>query len=358
MNRSLYKLVFISFFVLLCVPSIAQVSDKDEVTNKGKIAVKVKPVGEMPKHRNSHPMVPGQVKKAIEFFRFADELQLTDDQLIKLREYYKKYYSEKPAKPDKPVMPCFEKICNMTEEDMQNYAEAESKKVKEAIMSSLQRVIDVKKILTPLQLQKIMEMALIDAEKREAKRVAIKRIREKNKQKGLLKEKEIAFGKKISNKKDKIKFFEPGFIKVEIMPKSEKPASPCRDKKICNGGFCMNRPMPYVRPNCGFCMPGFVPPFMPGCPDDKVMQVQPPCGHFFDGCNKPETDGKHCITRPIPPVGPSCGCMPFRKGKCPKRNREDIQDLTKSEDQKLFEEKIFKFLRKFLSCQKGKKGID
>jgi hypothetical protein len=42
--------------------------------------------------------IPHKVKQTFDMFKFADEIGLTDNQLIQLRAYYKKYYSEKAEK--------------------------------------------------------------------------------------------------------------------------------------------------------------------------------------------------------------------------------------------------------------------
>jgi hypothetical protein len=126
-----------------------------------------KPVFEKPIKKEFRPStkMPHKIRKALEFFKFADELQLTDDQIIKLRAFYKKYNSQKPEikEPQKASnMPDFYK---MTDEELVKYAEEEAMKKKQKLMFRLQKIIELRKILTKEQLETIKK----NAEDRRAK---------------------------------------------------------------------------------------------------------------------------------------------------------------------------------------------
>ena len=120
-----------------------------------------KPVFEKPIKKEFRPSakMPHKIRKALEFFKFADELQLTDDQIIKLRAFYKKYNSQKPEikEPQKSSnMPDFYK---MTDEELVKYAEEEAMKKKQKLMFRLQKIIELRKILTKEQLETIKKSA-------------------------------------------------------------------------------------------------------------------------------------------------------------------------------------------------------
>ncbi len=96
-----------------------------------------------------------KIKNAFELFKLADELQLTDEQIIKLRAFYKKYYSEEAKKKEVPFAPQPLNFYEMNEQQLLKYADDEAAKVKNKIINKLQKIIEIKKILTKEQLEKI-----------------------------------------------------------------------------------------------------------------------------------------------------------------------------------------------------------
>lgn len=113
----------------------------------------IKPVKD---HKPCPPKrTPRKIRKAFEFFKFADELQLTDDQIIKLRAFYKKYYSEEAKKKEVPEAPKALDFYEMNEQQILKYADDEVAKIRNRLMKKLQKIIEIKKILTQEQLEKI-----------------------------------------------------------------------------------------------------------------------------------------------------------------------------------------------------------
>ena len=82
-----------------------------------------------------------KIKNAFELFKFADELQLTDDQIIKLRAFYKKYYSEEAKKKEAPEAPKSLDFYEMNEQQLLKYADDEAEKVRNRIMKKLQKIV-------------------------------------------------------------------------------------------------------------------------------------------------------------------------------------------------------------------------
>ena len=121
----------------------------------------------MPKAVKPPVFMPRQIKNALELLKYADELQLTDEQLIQLRGYYKKYYSEEAKKKEIAKVPSIADFYAMSEQELQKYAEDESARIKKEIMVRFQKIIDIKKILTPEQFKKIKE----DVEKEAKKKI-------------------------------------------------------------------------------------------------------------------------------------------------------------------------------------------
>ena len=115
------------------------------------------------------PRTPSKIKNALELLKFADELQLTDDQLIQLRNYYKKYYSEEAKKKEMVKIPSVAELYAMNEQELQKYAEDESARIKKGIMLKIQKIIEIKRILTSEQIQKIKEDSEKEAERAKKK---------------------------------------------------------------------------------------------------------------------------------------------------------------------------------------------
>ena len=258
-----------SFF--LNNPVIAQEAPKNPVNKDSKL-IKEESVCKAPIMPNFKkfskdfkPMVrmPRKITNSIEFFKFADELQLTDEQIIKLRAYYKKHYSEKTSpKAFKPV-PTVVDFYKMTDEELTNYADELSMKTKNAIMSKLQKIIDIRKILTKEQLELIKK----ETEK-EAENIK-KKIEEKH----------------AKNKNKKCGFFSSF---MNLKPNQFPPR------------FCFP-PNPMPQP--------FMPPMC--CPQMGMMQpMYPPFGmmpHHRAPSMGPKPGKKH---HNMPPMGPQFGMMP------------------------------------------------
>ncbi len=109
--------------------------------------------------------MPYQARRAFEFFKYADDLNLTDEQLIQLRGFYKKHYSKKAEKKEFPNIPSTFELYKMSDDELVKYADNEAIKIKERIMSRLQKIIDIRKILTDEQLKKLQEEGIKEAEK-------------------------------------------------------------------------------------------------------------------------------------------------------------------------------------------------
>lgn len=170
------------FFGLLnfCCQSYAQpVPEKDLNKEPEKLLTKEDAKKQFPRFNPEKPLhFAGKAKKAFmipprgimgarDFFMLADELNLTDDQIVKLRAYYKKHFSKDADKLSRPMLPKPEDFCKMTEEEMNKFADDAAKNVHDAIMAKLQKIIDLKKILSPEQLEKLRKIGIEEKKKRE-----------------------------------------------------------------------------------------------------------------------------------------------------------------------------------------------
>lgn len=296
------------------------------------------------------PRIPHQVKNAIEFFKLADELQLTDDQMIQLRGYYKKHLTAPQKKLEKPSMPSPEEFYKMTEEEMKNFAENESKKIHDAIMSGLQKIIDIKKILSPEQFQKLKEMSQEEAKK------ALAKMAESHKKAKEQKKKD----KEHKHHKD----FNPG-----MMPQMG-PMCPMMDG--CHHGM-----MPQMGSGCPMMggRHGMNHQMGPKCPmmggrhgmEHHMGSMCPMMGDRH-GMNHqmrprfPKMDEMHGMNHHMgsdcPMMGDHHGMMPqMRPGmKGEKHNHDFKKSPCFGRDCKDFDEKaFFKFMKKFFDWQKKQK---
>ena len=307
-----------------------------------------KPVFEKPIKKEFRPSakMPHKIRKALEFFKFADELQLTDDQIIKLRALYKKNKSEKPEPPKAPQAINFYK---MTDEELVKFAEEEALKKKQRLMFKLQKIIDIRKILTKEQLDLIQKEAEKEAENNK------KKFEEHKKQK--------------PNKSRRPLFPRPGMMMPMFPPFGMMPhMSPmgCPHMGMMPpmqpmGPQCgMRHHMPPMGPQCG------MRPHMPqmGCPQMGVMppmgprhQPKPmkmgdkPCkdkkpGHKFDKKNHAPM---------MNPMGFYPGFMPqpYMMNCCPCQMRPQMFGY----QNKMKERRPpFDFLMKLFSCKKEKES--
>ena len=112
----------------------------------------IKSMIEERKAHRQREKLPHQLKDTFKFFKLADELKYTDDQIIKLRAYYKNYYSDESAKKEeinKEETPEIQDFYGMSENDLKKYAKDKASIKEKEIMAHLQKIIDLKKILTP-----------------------------------------------------------------------------------------------------------------------------------------------------------------------------------------------------------------
>ena len=108
--------------------------------------------------------MPRKLANTIELFKFADEIKLTDEQIIKLRAFYKKHYSEKTPKKDLKPIPNPMDFYKMSDEELVKFADDAAANTKNMIMSKLQKIIDIRKILTQEQFELIKKEIEKDAE--------------------------------------------------------------------------------------------------------------------------------------------------------------------------------------------------
>ena len=260
-----------------------------------------KPAFEKPIQKDCKPpmKMPHKVKKAFDFFKFADELQLTDDQIIKLRAFYKKHNSQKPEPPKAPQAVDFYK---MTDEELVKYAEEEAMKKKQRLMLKLQKIIDIRKILTKEQLEMIKKEAEKEAENNK------KKFEEHRKQR--------------ANKSRRPQFPRPGMM--QMYP-----------------SFGMMQPM---GPQCGMMphMPpmgpqqGMMPHMPPMGPQKGMMPCMPPMGPQCGMMPHMPPMGPQCGMMPcMPPMGPQCGMMPHMPKMSPKsQHKPMIKDDKPCKDKK------------------------
>ncbi len=258
--------------------------------------------------------MPQHARNAFELFKYADELQLTDDQIIKLRAYYKKHFSEEAKKREMPPVPKKVDFYSMSEQELLKYADDESARVKKEILNRLQKIIDIKKILTPEQFDKIKKEAENEAERN------LKRLEEKLKKgqiplPGVKPQKPQKDKKKKDFKHSKCPMFPPFGMMMPPYP-MQQPMCPQQ-------GMMMHQPCP-MQPMCP--QPGMMPysmqpmgfqphmiPQMPPMPPKKQKFTQPGTIPAM-----PKKNHKH----PRPGMRPHMshmGPMPYMQPMCPQQ---------------------------------------
>ncbi len=298
-------------------------------------------------------MMPHRVRGAFEFFKYADELQLTDEQLIQLRAYYKKYYCNKSI--EKPVVPSMPDFCSMTEQELLKFADDESVRIKRELISKFQKIIDLKKILSTEQLQKIKEDAVNERKKFEE--ITSKR----NKLfPGKPNKDEFSKPNKNHSKNKKAKGFRP-FMGMPMQPwfGMMQPMQP---------GYGMFPPMMPMRPRRGIKPPmqpqhGMMPqmmPMQPMCPQygmmPQMMPMQPMCPQH----------GMRPQMMPMKPMQPGYGMFPpmmpkkhngLKKGiNGPMKNHHDKNNMVRPpfwgcNDKPKSEPPFAGFLNKLFGCK-------
>ncbi len=333
--------------------------------------------GELPKLTNiknfcKPPLrMPYQVRNAFELFKYADELKLTDDQLIQLRAYYKKHFSEEAKKKEIPVLPTKADFYSMNEQELLKFVDDESARVKKDILNKLQKIIDIKKILTPEQIEKIKKEAEKEAERN------LKRLEER------LNKKPIPLTnskptKPNEDKKDKgFKHFKPHMYPPQWMMPHQHPMMPfmppmCPQQGMMNPMGQMP-PMPQMGPQQGMmnpmgCMPpmpqmcpqqgmmnpmGCMPPMPQMCPQQGMMN---PMGHMPPMPQMCPQQGMMNPMGHMPPMGmksPKCNDDKFCQNRC-KRNVCKFKNPTpmKFRDKPKMEPPFASLLSKFFGCKK------
>ena len=251
-----------------------------------------KPAFEKPIQKDCKPpmKMPHKVKKAFDFFKFADELQLTDDQIIKLRAFYKKHNSQKPEPPKAPQAVDFYK---MTDEELVKYAEEEAMKKKQRLMLKLQKIIDIRKILTKEQLEMIKKEAEKEAENNK------KKFEEHRKQK--------------ANKSRRPQFPRPGIMPMMPMCPSFSMMPPMGPQPGMMPHMPPMGPQPGMMPHMPPMGPqqGMMPHMPPMGPQQGMMPHMPPMGPQQGMMpHMPPMGPQQGMMPHMPPMGPQCGMMP------------------------------------------------
>ena len=269
--------------------------------------INTKPVFEKPikKDFNSSKRMPRKIKKVFQLFKLADELQLTDDQIIKLRAFYKKYNSEKPEKKEPAKALNMLDFYKMSDEELVKYAEEEAMKKKQELMFKLQKIIEIRKILTKDQLDLIQK----EAENRR-KEFEDKKAKNRHSRKPIAPR----------------KFMMPSMCcpQMGMMPQPPMRPMPCQPcmmphhnmpPMVCPQMGMMPQPPMRPMPHQPFMMPhNNMPPM--GCPQMGMMP-QPPMPHqpfMMPNHNMPPMGCPQMGMMPQPPMRP----MPKldKQGKC------------------------------------------
>lgn len=91
------------------------------------------------------------------FFKLADELEITNPQLLQLRMWFQKNEKIMNAGQERRLL--FKKFSDhaLSEADVKKIAAAEGKALEESIVARFQMLQDLRKILTPAQFKKLQE---------------------------------------------------------------------------------------------------------------------------------------------------------------------------------------------------------
>ncbi len=110
-----------------------------------------------PHHLNGGGFDNSHMLGGFGFFRLADELEVTNPQLLQLRMWFQKNEKIMHAGHQRRMM--FKKLSDpdLTEADVKKIAVAEGKALEESIVVRFQMLQDLRKILTPAQFKKLHE---------------------------------------------------------------------------------------------------------------------------------------------------------------------------------------------------------
>lgn len=110
-----------------------------------------------PHHLNGGGFDNSHMLGGFGFFRLADELEITNPQLLQLRMWFQKNEKVMNAGHQRRMM--FKKLSDpdLTEADVKKIAAAEGKAVEESIVARFQMLQDLRKILSPAQFKKLHE---------------------------------------------------------------------------------------------------------------------------------------------------------------------------------------------------------
>ena len=141
-----FTLFLVTIFVALAVANLYS-AEKAKVRRFERIEVR--------KTTGGNEMMPEQL---IQLFKFADELELSNPQLLQLRMVFQK--QAEARKKNMQSRKQFKKLndSNISEEEVRKLAAAKAKQLEESIITKFKMQQEIKKIFTPEQLKKIAEI--------------------------------------------------------------------------------------------------------------------------------------------------------------------------------------------------------
>ncbi len=142
------KLTLVLIVVFVAVTALALHSaEKEKVRRYERIEIR--------KNLGSGDFMPG---KLMQLFKFADELELTNPQLLQLRMVFQKQSAAR--KKNMLNNKQFKKLndCNISEDEVRKLASEKAKQLEESIIARFKMQQEIKKIFTPEQLKKLEKM--------------------------------------------------------------------------------------------------------------------------------------------------------------------------------------------------------
>lgn len=145
--------------IIACMISFGNIALAEETSKNLPKESNIKSINDKKSSKHAEKL-PKQLRETFKFFKLADELNYTDDQLIKLRAYYKSYYSDDAVKKEestKQDTPEVHDFYGMSEKELKKFAQDRAALKEKEIMSNLQKIIELNKILTTEQLESFKE---------------------------------------------------------------------------------------------------------------------------------------------------------------------------------------------------------
>jgi Spy/CpxP family protein refolding chaperone len=142
------KLILVLIVVFVAVSALALHSaEKREVKRIRHIEIR--------KNAGSADFMPARL---MQLFKFADELELSNPQLLQLRMVFQK--QAESHKKNMQNSKQFKKLndCNISEEEVRKLASEKAKQLEESIIAKFRMQQEIKKIFTPEQLKKLEEL--------------------------------------------------------------------------------------------------------------------------------------------------------------------------------------------------------